>query len=121
MYCSRGTINDRDQPPLMPPTGAKDGQTIYFQVTLHGNTELRSITLDGDMQTVIGEKGVVGAYSFDQAQSKLACFFGTLTDPGQMQVRDMAPGAARTLTSVNQALLRSIDLGRGEEGWFKGG
>jgi dipeptidyl aminopeptidase/acylaminoacyl peptidase len=44
-----------------------------------------------------------------------------MTDPGQVQVRDMATGAARTLTSVNQALLRSIDLGRVEEVWFKGG
>ncbi|HJW82752.1 MAG TPA: S9 family peptidase [Anaerolineae bacterium] len=115
------TINDMGQPPLMPPTWSSDGQTIHFQVTLHGNTELRSITLDGDMQTVIGEKGVVGAYSFDQAQSKLACFFGTMTDPGQVQARDMATGATRTLTRVNRALLRSIDLGRVEEVWFKGG
>jgi dipeptidyl aminopeptidase/acylaminoacyl peptidase len=122
IHVSAWTINDMGAPAMMPPTWTKDGHTIYFQVAHHGNTELRTISADGSgMQTVIGECGVVGYYTFDRDQTQLGYFFGEMMDPGQVWVRDMTTGQARKLTAVNQKLLRSIDLGRIEEVWFKGG
>ncbi len=122
LHVSSWTINDiGGSPTMMPPAWSNDGQTIYFQVARHGHTELRSVSRDGgDIQTVIGDHGVVGAFTFDKDQATLAYFFGEMTDPGQVSVRDMATGQSRKLTSLNQRLLRSVDLGEIEEVWFTG-
>jgi len=121
LHVSSSTINDMGAPAMIPPTWSKDGQTLYFQTVQHGNTLLKSISLEGDdLQTVIGGEGVVGAFTFDQEGAKVAYFYGEMQDPGQVWVRDMATGGARKLTRVNENLLRGIDLGEIEEMWFKG-
>jgi len=121
LHVSSSTINDMGAPAMIPPTWSKDGQTLYFQTVQHGNTLLKSISLEGDdLQTVIGGEGVVGAFTFDQEGAKVAYFYGEMQDPGQVWVRDMATGGARKLTRVNENLLRGIDLGEIEEVWFKG-
>jgi len=121
---SSWTINDMPGSlPMTPPTWSKDGIRIYFQVARHGNTVLKSVALDGDErspQTVIGDTGVVGAFSLDKEQSKLAYFHANMTDLGQVWVRDLATGRSRKLTRVNENLLRARDLGEIEEVWFKG-
>ena len=109
--------------PMMPPTWSKDGNRLYFQVSQHGNTVLKSVTLDGDergLQTAIGEKGVVGPFSLDKEQSRLAYFQANMTDLGQVWVRDVTTGRSHKLTRVNENLLRARDLGEIEEVWFKG-
>jgi dipeptidyl aminopeptidase/acylaminoacyl peptidase len=121
LHVSSSTINDMGAPAMVPPTWSKDGQTIYFQAVQHGNTLLKSISPVGDdLQTVVGGEGVVGAFTFDQAEAKVAYFYGEMRDPGQAWVRDMATGRSHKLTGVNEALLRGIDLGEIEEVWFKG-
>jgi dipeptidyl aminopeptidase/acylaminoacyl peptidase len=121
---SSWTINDLPgSVPMMPPTWSRDGRRIYFQVAHHGDTVLRSVELDGDEQspqTVIGDDGVVGSFSFDHEQSKLAYFHADMTDPGQAWVRDVLSGRSRKLTHINENLLRSLDLGEVEEVWFRG-
>jgi len=80
-----------------------------------------SVSADGeDLRTVLGEGGVVCGYSFDRTQSRLAYLFGTMASPGQVHVRDLAGGAERQVTQVNQALLGQLDLGQVEEAWIKG-
>ena len=109
--------------PMMPPTWSKDGNRLYFQVSQHGNTVLKSVTLDGDergLQTAIGDKGVVGSFSLDNEQSRLAYFQANMTDLGQVWVRDVTTGRSHKLTRVNENLLRARDLGEIEEVWFKG-
>jgi dipeptidyl aminopeptidase/acylaminoacyl peptidase len=121
---SSWTINDMGgSPPLMPPTWSKDGKTLYFQVAHHGNTLLKSISLEGDkgsLQTVIGDDGVVGSYNFNGDQSKLAYFHADMVDPGQVWMCDMATGRLRKLTNINENMLRRMDLGEAEEVWFRG-
>ncbi len=121
---SSWTINDMGgSPAMMPPTWSKDGETLYFQVAHHGNTLLKSIASQGDkgnLQTVLGDKGVVGSYNFSREQSKLAYFHADMVNPGQVWVRDMASGRSRKLTHINENTLRVLDLGEVEEVWFKG-
>ncbi len=123
-HISSWTINDLPgSPPMMPPIWAKDGSRIYFQVTRHGNTILQSVALDGDeqsLQTVIGEKGVVGSFSFDREQFKLGYLHADMADLGQVWVKELTNLRARRLTKVNENLLRARDLGEVEEVWFKG-
>lgn len=118
------TINDfPGSPTCMLPTWSKDSRRIFFQVARHGNTLLHSIATDGlrkSLDTVIGDRGVVGWFGFDIAQKRLAYFHADMTEPGDIWVRDMKSGTSRQLTRVNGRLLSGIDLGEIEEVWFKG-
>ncbi len=116
------TINDMPgSVPMMSPTWSKDGKNIYFQVSHHGNTVLKSISLDTeDVQTVIDDKGVIGVFNLDKEQSKIAYFHADMKDPGQVWVHNMASGHLHKLTHINGNLLRVLDLGEIEEIWFKG-
>jgi dipeptidyl aminopeptidase/acylaminoacyl peptidase len=124
MHCTSWTINDLPGSPAMkPPAFAKDGKRIYFQVARHGNTLLYSIAPSGTRQSleiVIGDKGVVGAYSFDRDQSGLAYFHADMIYPGDVWFLNVATGRKKRLTRVNSRLLGRIDLGSIEEVWIKG-
>lgn len=116
-----GTINDMGGDDTMPPTWSPDSQTIFFQVAYHGSTILESISIHGDnLQTIIGEGGVVINFSLDQEQDHLAYTRGTLNDPAQIFLRDRKTGVEYRLTQVNRTLLDEIDLGTIEEVWYKG-
>ena len=108
---------------MMPPTWSKDQSSLYFQASHHGNTVLKSLALTGDersLQTVIGGKGVLGSFSFDREQSRLAYFYASMTDPGQIWVQNLATGHSRKLTHINENMLRARNLGEIEKVWFKG-
>ncbi|MBA7485216.1 Dipeptidyl-peptidase 5 [subsurface metagenome] len=121
---SSTTINDMPGLlPLMPPIWSYNGNKIYFQVSQHGNTTLKSIALSGrkqSLQTVAGGKGVVGFYSFDNEQLKLAYFNANMTELGQVWIKDLNTKHSQKLTHINENLLRYRDLGEMEEIWFKG-
>ena len=119
---SHFTLNDVGAGAMTPPTWSADGARLYFQVSWHGNTELRAVTAcDGTMETVIAETGCVGDFSFSRDGKQLAFFRGTPADPGQVWTRDMEAGASRCLTRFNRSWLDRVDLGQVEEVWFKGG
>ncbi len=121
IHVDSSTINDVGSPELMPPTWSKDGKRLYFNTVLHGSSKLVSISVNGkDLRDEIGEGGVVGSFTFDKEQGKLAYFYGRMNDPVQVMVRDQASGKDRQLTQLNHKLLDGIDLGQVEEVWFKG-
>jgi len=105
------TANDLGGVAQMPPTWSADGSRIYVQVSRHGRTTLQAVDLEGTMTTIVDEPGVVRAFSLDSDDNRLLYAFGTMTDPGQILVRDGVTGAPRPLTSVNRDLLDEIDLG----------
>ena len=114
------TLTDTGDRPTTPPTWSPDSQKIYVQVTEHGRVDLRCVAIQsGDWQTVI-RGGVVGGFSFDERQIRLAYWYGELTNLGQVWQRDMKKGTARKLTNLNARWLRRIDLGEIEEVWYKG-
>jgi dipeptidyl aminopeptidase/acylaminoacyl peptidase len=121
---SSWTINDfPGEPAMMPPTWSRDSKKIWFQVSRHGNTVLLGLSRDGGkkgLETVIGDKGVVGWFGFDTEESRVVYFHATMTEPGDIWVKDLSTGRSRRLTSVNKQLLGSIDMGQIEEVWFKG-
>lgn len=129
IHVAAQAINDLGQPEQMPPTWSKDGQRLYFPVSQHGSVWLMSVKVDGsDLRTEIGGRldalnssgGVVGSYSFDRNQERLAYFYGKLDDPGQVYCLEFTSGERRKLTQVNQELLGEIDLGQIESVWIKG-
>lgn len=121
LHASMWTINDLGTLEQMPPTWAQDGKSIFFQAVFHGSTLLKRVSINGEMlKDVVGEGGVVGAFSFDRKQAKVAYFFGKMNDPGQVYVRDLSSGSTRYLTRVNRNLLDRLDLGAVEEIWVDG-
>jgi dipeptidyl aminopeptidase/acylaminoacyl peptidase len=121
LHVDSGVINDAGAPEMMPPTWSIDSQRLFFPVALHGSSLLMSIAIDGrDLQIVIGEGGVVGSFSFDCQQRRLAYFYGQLHDPVQIFSHELDTGKDRQLTRLNQDWLSKIDLGQIEEVWFKG-
>ncbi|MCB9099150.1 MAG: S9 family peptidase [Anaerolineales bacterium] len=115
------TLNDIGSMQTIAPAWSADSRTLYFQVTHHGDTQLKSIAVDGtDLQDVVAETGVVDEFHLSRDSGKLAYLFATMTSPGEIMVIDPAAGAARQLTRHHQALLRARDLGAVEEVWFKG-
>lgn len=121
LHASATTINDIGAVEQMRPTWSPDSHRIYFQVSLHGCTILMSIDCSGEnLQTVIGDKGVVSSYTISKDGSRMAYTFGKMDDLWQVYTRDMATGETTKLTSINQDLFAKIDLGSWEEHWFKG-
>lgn len=115
------SINDTGGCVTMPPTWSVDSQRLYCQVSQHGRVTLHSVAVTGqDWQTVLGDVDMVGAFSLDAAQAKLAYFHGSMGDLGQIWVRDLGNGRSRKLTDFNEKLLDGLDLGEMEEVWFKG-
>lgn len=127
LHVDAWTINDMGQPENMPPTWSKDSQKLYFPVALHGSSILKTISIDGEnLKTVVDEKtpqgdgSVTGSFSFDRDQERLAYFYATLYDPGQVYIKDKASGTVRKISSHNESLLDGIDLGTVETHWIEG-
>jgi dipeptidyl aminopeptidase/acylaminoacyl peptidase len=121
LHVSTWTINDLGQPEVMPPAWSNDGQRLYFPVTQHGSSLLFSIGADGEnLQTVIGEGGVVGSFSFDRQQQCMAYFYGTMGDPCQIWLHEVQTTTHRQLTRHNDDLLAGLALGQVETHWIDG-
>jgi dipeptidyl aminopeptidase/acylaminoacyl peptidase len=121
IHAALATINDVGQPEQMPPTWSLDGGTIYFPAALHGSSLLMAIGASGgEVRTALGAGGVVGSFSLDREQTRLAYFYGTTDDPAQVRVRDVVSGEDRQVTQLNRALLDEVDLSQVEEVWLKG-
>ncbi len=120
--CAVSSVTINDMPGLLPtnpPVWSRDSRKIHVQVSQHGNTTLHAVSLEGQLQSVIDSKGVVGPFTFDKDQKVLAYLHGDMKDPGQIWVRE-EKGDLKKLTDVNEGLLSSCDLGEVEEVWFKG-
>lgn len=127
LHIDAWTINDLGRPETMPPTWSKNGNRIYFPITEHGSSILKSITSDGqelltvvDERTLEGDGSVTGSFTFDKVQEKMAYFYATLYDPGQVYVKWMTNGVQHRLTDINRDLLRNKDLGQIETHWIEG-
>lgn len=120
LHASAWTITDVGQAEAMPPTWTADGSKVIFPVVLHGASIWKAVRVaDGALEDVVNQEGVVGSLSFDRTGQRMAYFYGTLDDPGQIYTREVG-GEARRLTEINRALLDEIDLGQVEEVWFQG-
>lgn len=123
IHVSQDTLGDLGGANAVRPVWSLDAARIYFQVSRHANTELRSIQVNGsDMRIEIGGPGVVGTYNFDTQQKRIAYFYGAMTDPGQIQTRTVSNGSVAdretTITRANRRIFRNTDLGNIEEVWF---
>jgi dipeptidyl aminopeptidase/acylaminoacyl peptidase len=107
--------------PQPPPTWSKDGKTIFCQATERGNQPLLAFTPDkngGHLIRVIDGAGVMGSFSLDKEQQKIAFLWGTQDQLGQIWLWEN--GQSRALTSFNKERLENLDLGQIETVSFNG-
>ncbi|MBS1249118.1 MAG: Dipeptidyl-peptidase 5 [Chloroflexi bacterium] len=121
-----GNITINDFPghlPMSPPAWSEDGQRIFFQVAHHGNTVLKSISINGDeesLETIVGGEGTTGGFTFSADQARIAYLFATMTELAEVFVYDVGAERAQALTHINEEVFDEIDLGTVEEVWFEG-
>ncbi len=116
-----GVINDIGSVITSAPVWSADGKELFFQVGRHGRTSLHKVDLSGKgMETILKFDGVVSGFGFDSSTQRLAYIHGTMKDPCQVAMMDLAEGQQKVLTSLNRELLDRIDLGTLEKVWFKG-
>ncbi|MCB0000481.1 MAG: S9 family peptidase, partial [Anaerolineales bacterium] len=113
--------NDTGGCVTMSPIWSADGERLFFQQSHHGSTTLHVIDRDGrNRQTLIGDEAVVGAYSLDAQNGKVAYWQATMNTLGEIYVTDLARPRSRQLSRINTPLLNKMNLGETEEVWFKG-
>lgn len=116
------SLNDLGGGVTNRPIWSNDSQSITFQISQHGNTTLHKIDINGqNLETTVGDDGVVGVAAFDEAQERLIYFHSTMMEMGQLKTKRMGRGSERAMTRLNQKLMRRKTLGEVEEVWFKGG
>ncbi|MCB0183599.1 MAG: S9 family peptidase, partial [Caldilineaceae bacterium] len=121
LHCAHNTLGDVGSPlaPPQAPCWSADGSRLYFALSRHGQDELHAIATDGTaLEAIIAGRGVVGRYSWDKRQSRLAYIYSTFTDPGQIWLYDAATQSRRQLTNLNQALLSTVALSDIETHWI---
>ena len=115
------TLTDTAGSMNLPPVWSNDGTRLYAQASRHGGTGLYAVTVaDGALEPVLAGAEVVGAWSFDASQTRLAYLRSTLQDPVQVWMLDVASRATWQLTALNAKWLGRVALGEIEEVWFKG-
>jgi len=121
VHVEPSTINDIGTPEEMPPTWSNDGKKLYFPIMRNGRTVLHSIGVDGEnLKSVVGEQGVVGSFSFNTDQSRMAYFMGKMDDPGQIYIKKAKSLKSKQISHINKKLFKKIDLGEIEEVWING-
>ena len=115
------TIADMIGAVQSPPAWSADGERISFQVDRNGSTELRSIAVEtGKMEIIVPGPGTVSSPTLDASRNRIAYHQPTMTDLGQVWLKDLIRGSLKKLTDHNAARLRALELGTIEEVWFKG-
>lgn len=119
LHLSADTLTDTGSgAPQTPPTWSRDGRFIFCQATERGNQPLFAFAVDpqpAGVTRVTGDAGVVGSFTLDAEQQKIAYLWGTLDRVGQVWFREKQSGQSKPLSSLNNTLLQSIDLGQIEE------
>lgn len=121
LHVASVTLGDVADRPFSNPVWSPDSSRVFFQVTRHGNTCLKSVSLQGQLEEELAPDGVISSFSLDARGRRAAYIRDHFGDPGQVWIQEMDSGQSRQLTHVNEQWLDECDLGQIEEIWFEGG
>lgn len=115
------TINDYAQTRNIAPVWSNDGSKLFFTVARHGNTDLLSISTDGNnCDEIFSGNGVVLNFTIDLNNIHIALEHSDIFTPGQILLQNLKRKTTKSLINVNQEWINNIALGTVEEIWFKG-
>ncbi|MBK7178264.1 MAG: S9 family peptidase [Chloroflexi bacterium] len=121
LHCQDVTSGDMGGGQPMPPVWTNDSQSLFVQVSHHGNTALYQVSLDDEptVTRLLPEHGLISSATWDAAQQKMTYVLNTMMRPGELFVYDGKNGRSRQLTHLNDTWLKRLDMGQIEEVWFK--
>jgi dipeptidyl aminopeptidase/acylaminoacyl peptidase len=124
LHLSLATITDTvSGTPQTPPTWSRDGRFIFCQASERGNQPLLAFAVNPDADSltrVIDGAGVVGGFSLDAVQQKIAYLWGTLDRVEQVWLHEQDSSQSRSLSSFNKERMESLKLGQVEAVTFSG-
>jgi len=116
VHLSLATLTDIGSgSPETPPTWSHDSSRIYCQASVRGSQPLLAFTVGADADNlirIIDEAGIVGSFSFDAQQRKIAYLWGTFDGLGQVWLRDEESDQSRQLSTFNEGWREGLDLGQ---------
>ncbi len=114
---------DRD---VQQPIWSADGRGIYFRYDDEGNTSLAYVSLDGDVQTFVGDVGglslgrpYAGSYFSVSQNGRFAYTHSQPDHPADIAVSRHGSSEGRRITHLNEDLFGHKELGQVEEIWFE--
>ncbi len=114
------TISERGDGPVTRPVWSTDSERVYFQVTSKGRTQLCSVGINGTLDTLLDHDAIVGEFGFDLPRSTVAWVNVSERSPGEVHSLHTGSRAQRRLSSHNDDLIDTLDLGQIEDVWFQG-
>lgn len=107
--------------PEPAPTWSADSSQIFVLATEKGNQPLLAFPIDGKgYRRIIDEPGLIGTFTLDAANDRIAYLWGEMLLPGQVRVRHLPSAQTHRLTHFNQELLDEIAWGDIEEVTIQG-
>jgi len=111
------TTSDISNTEIQTPIWSKNSESIYFQVAHHGNSILKSIQIKtSEIKDIIYKEGVVGDYSIDSEETKLAYILSDNENTGQINVLNIKNANTEKLFQSNK-WINKINLSQIEEIW----
>jgi len=115
------SIGDSGEGGLSAPAWSHDSKTLYYQISMHGNTHLVKLDIESRHRTeVAGGEGVILSFTVDANTNRAACLFSGRRDPGQIISIDLSDFKRTQLTDLNAFLRDKVEMGEIEEVWFQG-
>ena len=95
------------------PLAAPDDRSVLNLISVPGATALMRFDVStGAAKTVVARGDEIAECSTDLAQRRVAFVASDATHPGEVWIADLATGAQRRLTGLNDAYLRSVALSK---------
>jgi acylaminoacyl-peptidase len=124
LHLSTATLTDTGSgAPQTPPTWSNDGRFIFCQATERGTQPFLAFAVDpqrAGSTRVIGDAGIVGSFTLDAEQQKIAYLWGTLDRLGQVWLHEKQSSQSIPLSTLNNMILSTVDLGQIEEVTIEG-
>jgi dipeptidyl aminopeptidase/acylaminoacyl peptidase len=92
----------------LSPVWSSDGARLYFLASRTGSTQVFAVSSDGGQpEAITWGNQRVSAFSFDRQRRRLALAVTTATDPGRIDVCELAsPGEQRSIATPNAAFIQ---------------
>ncbi len=100
------------------PTWSKDGKTIYFNSDIEATKQLFAVEVSSGKVRQI-TKGTHNYYGFAVAGENLVASRASMSIPHELYQVNPQSGQATALTSVNKAILSTIEMGKVDKRWIK--
>ena len=111
------TTSDISNTEIQTPIWSKDSKSIYFQVAHHGISILKSVSIiTSEIKNIVNIKGVVGDYSIDLKETKIAYILSDNKNTGQINILDIKNQTNNKLFQSNK-WINQANLGEIEEVW----